>query len=85
MLLGLVESECKMISEPVELVCSMNGKVGAICENGTDNIAHEELNGTHRNMEVATVCSYSDENGRGGNLSVVSIEGSSQVELARFN
>lgn len=78
MLLGLVESECKMISEPVELVCSMNGKVGAICENGTDNIAHEELNGTHRNMEAATVCSYSDENGRGGNLSVVSIEGSSQ-------
>ncbi|XP_021849863.2 histone deacetylase 15 [Spinacia oleracea] len=49
-----------MVSETVELVRSVNGKAKAIGQNGADRVADEELNGRHRNLEVASVCSRSD-------------------------
>lgn len=72
--MGVVESECKMVSETVELVRSVNGKAKAIGQNGADRVADEELNGRHRNLEVASVCSRSD-----GKV-IFPIEGTSHIE-----
>ncbi|KAL2935753.1 Histone deacetylase 15 [Bienertia sinuspersici] len=69
-----------MISKPAELVCSANGKVETVGQNGTDRIANEQVNARRRNIEVAMDCSHSEANGRDGNVPVVSIEGSSHKE-----
>lgn len=69
----------EMISEPVESICSVNGRAEAICQSGTDRITQEDLNGRHGNVEVVRVCSRSDANGS------VSVEGSRQVEYKKSN
>lgn len=72
-----------MISKPVELACSINGKMEAIARNGNGRIICEELNGGCESTEMASGCCCSDTNGREGNISVMSTEAVNQVECKK--